>query len=223
MELFTTKLILSWVSNFESHRVDPLKCFLLSASYRFTIERAMKTIQSVSCVQFKEYQEPYWPWEKKHHHLKIINETGCWSIIGSTGRGSQELSLGPGCRWHGTVLHELMHALGFGHMHCNRNRDKYIRIHWDNIEEEKVHNFELLDPYWYEVSIFDYSSIMLYGSRSFSKDGSITMEHPLGGRLSEPYEKGRLSNNDIYYLNKLYNCPVNERVPLETPRTEYRG
>jgi len=43
-----------------------------------------------------------------------------------------------GCIWHGTIIHELLHALGFWHMQSATDRDKYVIIHWNNIEPGKV-------------------------------------------------------------------------------------
>lgn len=45
------------------------------------------------------------------------------------------MSLAPTClqRGPGIVLHELMHVLGFWHEHARADRDRYIRVNWDEI------------------------------------------------------------------------------------------
>ena len=40
---------------------------------------------------------------------------------------------------HGTIIHELLHALGFEHMHSATDRDKYVEIKWKNIQKGNVH------------------------------------------------------------------------------------
>ena len=57
----------------------------------------------------------------------------CWSYIGRK-RGNQTVSLDKGCVDKGTVLHELMHAAGFLHEQSRTDRDKFVTIHWDNID-----------------------------------------------------------------------------------------
>lgn len=58
----------------------------------------------------------------------------CFSSIGRSG-GMQVVSLGPSClqRGPGIVLHELMHVLGFWHEHSRADRDRYIRVNWNEI------------------------------------------------------------------------------------------
>lgn len=63
---------------------------------------------------------------------------GCFSQVGYQGRGKQLLNLTPhpaglGCMRHGTIVHELLHSLGFFHMQSHTKRDKYVKIVWDNI------------------------------------------------------------------------------------------
>jgi hypothetical protein len=75
------------------------------------------------------------------------------------------------------IIHEFIHALGFFHMQSSSDRDQYVEIVWDKIQEDKKHNFE-----WYgyhEINHFgvayDYGSVMHYPRVSFSTDGSETI------------------------------------------------
>jgi len=69
------------------------------------------TTKTSGCITFV-------PKTAKHDRwLSIKSLSGCWSYIGRNFyAGEQELSLQKnGCVWKGTVVHELMHALGFWH------------------------------------------------------------------------------------------------------------
>ena len=48
--------------------------------------------------------------------------------------GVQELSLGGGCNAKGTIMHEMMHALGFWHEQSRPDRNQFVEILWENIE-----------------------------------------------------------------------------------------
>lgn len=44
--------------------------------------------------------------------IRIIRGSGCYSYVGMQKTSPQDLSLGLGCVYVGTVVHEFMHALG---------------------------------------------------------------------------------------------------------------
>jgi hypothetical protein len=95
------------------------------------IKRAMEEYHTRTCIRFV-------PRQRDHRDYLLITseQTGCWSSVGRTG-GPQKLNLqSPGCLTTlGTPVHELMHAVGFLHEQNRQERDKYVTIRWENIQE----------------------------------------------------------------------------------------
>ena len=50
-----------------------------------------------------------------------------WTDVG------QEVSLGSGCNQKGTIMHEIMHAIGFWHEQSRPDRNQYVEVLWENI------------------------------------------------------------------------------------------
>ncbi|XP_065674790.1 high choriolytic enzyme 1 isoform X5 [Hydra vulgaris] len=190
--------------------------------FQQAINEAIREISSKSCLKFikrlsngkskdnKDFDgtpEPY---------LKFIQGQGCYSYPGKkviftlnvkTGvtERSQPVSIGHGCEYKGTVLHEIMHALGFLHEHTRRDRDSYIKINWNNIEDAEKYNFGMYSHEQAETLGFgyDFDSVMHYGKKYFSKNGQNTIDV-----ISDPKKyignRQQLSTIDKLQLNRLY-------------------
>jgi hypothetical protein len=68
-----------------------------------------------------------------------------------------------------TCAHELGHSLGLWHEQSRPDRDNYVQIHLDRVQDGKEHNFDL---HWtadiYPPDEYDFDSIMHYGQCEFS-------------------------------------------------------
>lgn len=164
------------------------------------IRQAMARIEAMSCLRFVNRTT-------QRDYVLIYHGNTCSSHVGRKG-GRQELSLGTGCVNRGTVMHELLHAAGFYHEHTRSDRDAYIDIFEQNVQQDKRHNFRKLQPSQNRLlTAFDVHSVMLYGSTSFARrQGLITMLAKDGSHLEEVYDKRRLSTSDARRIRLLYRC-----------------
>ena len=69
----------------------------------------------------------------------------CYSAVGRqylmTGIG-QDLSLGSRCNHKGIVMHLIMHAIGFWHEQSRPDRNLYVEVLWENIQDGKFRGRE---------------------------------------------------------------------------------
>ena len=89
----------------------------------------MEEIEKETCIRFREYAN------KDEDYVTFRSDSpGCWSFVGRKG-GGQVINLAEKCVRLGVAVHELLHALGLHHQQSAANRDDYVTINWDNIEE----------------------------------------------------------------------------------------
>ncbi|RXG61547.1 Zinc metalloproteinase nas-4 [Armadillidium vulgare] len=175
------------------------------ASKRDVVLKAMDHYKYITngCIQFKERTtEPDFV-------AYTDNDEGCYSFIGKQG-GRQVINLPTWCtKSFGSVLHEMYHALGFFHEQSRTDRDDFVNINWDNIEEGMETNFNLYGP---DVTNdfstdYDYGSLMHYSPYAFSTNGEKTIETKDKSYSEDIGQRVELSENDVQKLLKMYNCP----------------
>ncbi|XP_060780108.1 hatching enzyme 1.2-like isoform X2 [Neoarius graeffei] len=164
---------------------------------RQLIQRGLDSFTPITCIRFIQRSS-------QRDYISIESLDGCWSYIGRTGY-AQTLSLArSGCVYYDTVQHELLHALGFNHEQTRSDRDSYIRVAWENIIEDKKHNFNKKATL-NQNTPYDYNSVMQYHKTAFSKNGQPTMI-PIPNSNVAFGTATEMSRNDILRINRLYNC-----------------
>ncbi|XP_044301080.1 meprin A subunit alpha [Varanus komodoensis] len=173
----------------------------LDLNAKGVILKAFEGFHLKSCVNFK-------PRDRERSFIIFQKLDGCWSAIGDAKHG-QNLSIGVGCDHKAIVMHEILHALGLFHEQTRTDRDDYVKIWWEHVLPDQIHNFKKYgDSYLTDLNTpYDYESIMHYGPFSFSKNSSLRtitariseFNHIIGQRLD-------FSTTDLARLNRMYNC-----------------
>lgn len=164
------------------------------------ITDAIDKIQSKTCIKFQPrgYQRDY---------ISIQNyNAGCFSNVGKTG-GKQVVNLQfPGCFTKtGTAIHELLHALGLFHEQTRADRDKHVRINFENIVPEFIGNFVRQSTSLSYGVKYNVASILHYSPFAGSKNGKKTIEalknSPLNGKMGQ---RDEFTDEDVKKVNVMY-------------------
>lgn len=169
------------------------------------IMKAIADYHRLTCLRFV-------PHKGQRDYIVIQSQnTGCWSSVGRLG-GRQEVNLqAPGCvSKKGTVLHELLHAIGFMHEQSRPDRDSFVNILYQNIKPGAELNFKKADPKnTDDFSVaYDYNSVMHYSAYAFSKNQQKTIEPKFG--TAQMGQREGLSRSDVKKVNKMYSCKKEE-------------
>ncbi|GBG35099.1 Zinc metalloproteinase nas-15, partial [Hondaea fermentalgiana] len=150
-------------------------------------------------------------------YVQISGDTaGCWATIGYNGAKST-VNVGGACADHKDVVqHELLHVAGIWHEQSRPDRDDYIRIIEENIQDGKASNFlkrssSSVDSRGF---VYDYKSVMHYYAKAFSKNGKPTIESLTPG---ETIGGDRMTSNDIAQVIALYRDTRATETPTGVP------
>ncbi|XP_062550272.1 hatching enzyme 1.2-like [Armigeres subalbatus] len=169
------------------------------SSEKQRILSAFKLFRQKTCIRFvaRSSQKDFISIEK--------SSTGCWSTVGRAG-GRQVVNLQSSCfRTIGTVLHELMHVLGFLHEHTRHDRDQFVDINYLNVRFDAIGNF------WRDSkgrtstfgTKYDLGSVMHYSKKAFSWNGFQTIEPKVkfSGKIGQ---RNGFSSSDIKRIKTMY-------------------
>ncbi|XP_017848228.1 seminal metalloprotease 1-like [Drosophila busckii] len=180
----------------------------IDQQHRAHILLGMKQIELSSCLTFKaaSKQQPY--------YVNVTAESGgCYSAVGFRNRVQQvnleTYPIDTGCYRLGSIMHELLHALGFYHQQSAADRDDYVRVAYENVIDGKERNFQKYDDNTVDNfdQPYDYGSVMHYTPYGFSKNGEMTLV-PLDAKAAAIMgQRLQMSQADINKLNVMYKCP----------------
>lgn len=177
------------------------------------IMAAIDAINEVECVYFYESNG-----EADAVNIKLGPDYS--SYVGRQG-GIQDLTVSNDNTNTGTIMHELMHTLGFGHEHNRPDRDDYIIVHWDNIKEDAKQYFTKY-PEGYSFTnnsiAYDYRSLM-HATNQKNEDIFIDLHKPIITRLNGSIDVGQrshLTDLDKERIKITYNCGVCDDAPDNT-------
>ncbi len=158
------------------------------------LRKAMDHWEAKTAVTFKERNS-------ESNYVVVTDSEGCASNIGMIG-GQQTIWLNKKCDF-GAVVHEIGHTVGLFHEQSRIDRDTYVTIEWNQIEEAHKHNFNKVgSSYAIDLGVYDYGSIMHYSANAFATGKyptivTIPPDQPIG-------QRDGLSAKDIASVAAIY-------------------
>ncbi|XP_049279460.1 hatching enzyme 1.2-like isoform X2 [Anopheles funestus] len=179
-----------------------------TAAQRSIIESGMAQIAGATCVRFV-------PRSSEALYVTIGNgETGCWSYVGRSTRNTEnQVNLqSPECVDIGTVVHELMHSIGFYHEFTRPDRDEYVSIDRTALAAEYQTASFYQDNYAKMAATdvvlygraYDYGSVMHYSKYAAAASRTKPVMNNLKPWTGDFGNDNGLSPADIIDINYMY-------------------
>jgi len=161
--------------------------------WRATILEAIAEWESNTDLKFIEIQN------RGGDYIDFIRGEGYASSIGR--QGNRQVLYIDADPEKGKIMHEIGHAVGLWHEHSRKDRDNFIKVIPENIEENHELDFDIQCC---DVSTqhtqYDYGSLMHYPKDAFAKTGN-TIEPKENAEIGQ---RERLSETDKAGIKNLY-------------------
>ncbi|XP_060806789.1 uncharacterized protein LOC106129860 isoform X1 [Amyelois transitella] len=195
-----------WINGIVPFFIDPNT---YDSTLALKITKAFDYFERATCIRLQRLKDK--PTDKKSlkevEWLYITNPLGIRQCVHSNAvkvnKGVQMVVFGYDCLSLGEIVHEVMHILGFSHEHARPDRDQHITVLWNNIKPGYKHYFDIKSIGTLVNLPYDYSSILHYPPKAFSRNGQYTIlaDKNVGSKLGQ--RKG-LSELDIEKVTMIY-------------------
>lgn len=195
----------------------------LSSDVLSELQRSFDEWESKTSIRFKERTD-------ETDYITITsNGQSCNCGVATLGMNGDRgyIRLGSGSTAV-VIIHEIGHTLGYLHEQNRPDRDNYIVVNYNNVQDGYANQFDVSTNAVLLTDDFDISSTMMYGSYTFSKNGQPTITDLNGDVL--PRRAARISEGDVKGTNNAYpgdggngNPPVDpcEEVLPWNPNSSY--
>lgn len=154
------------------------------------------------------------PRTTERNYVTFLTTGGCAAMVGMTGIGAQPVYLSSSCAT-GNAIHELGHAIGLWHEQSREDRNRFVRVLWENVQLTSAFNFNQNIYNGDDYGAYDFNSIMHYSAYSFSWNGQPTLETiPAGIPIGQ---RDGLSAGDIATVRAMYGAPPVVSPPVVSP------
>ncbi|KAJ7351775.1 hypothetical protein OS493_035718 [Desmophyllum pertusum] len=170
----------------------------VSSDAKKWLEPFIKELADDTCIKFR-------PRSGEPGYVKFVSGSGCSSDIGYRPNKIQEVVLGPGCQYKGTIAHEIMHLLGFYHEQTRLDRDQYITVNFANIQNGFEGEFTTRNQNNLGIP-YDRKSIMQYTGNSFANSAGGKTMVSKGDANEVLGQLANMNDKDLDKINKLYTC-----------------
>jgi len=198
-----------WPNRIIPYKIEPG----YSKKEQGVIHAAMRMWMNKTCIRFVEAGSPEAKSTGHNHTIWFGDGDGCETYLGYIHGQFKNLdhkvtlSRNENCVRVKTVAHELGHVIGLHHEQTRKDRDRYVRVIYENIPPDHHKEFDSRKAKDYSSfgTPYDYCSIMHYRAKQFG-GGSFSIVPLDLGYISVIGQGKDISYNDATIVNKMYKC-----------------